>query len=149
MLIRIGYVVLSLDRQYLPCTATVMLLMVMMVVFMLHMGQLSLNARMAFHSLQKLRSGQFIPGSSNQCGIGIMLSQQRHSGIQFRLGDGIGTGQDDGGSSFDLVVVELTEVLAVDLYLSCIHHGNGIAQGRGASRDSTGFGALEEGLISS
>ena len=95
---------------------------------MLHMGQLSLNARMAFHSLQKLCSGQFIPGSSNQCGIGIMLSQQRHSRIQFCLSDGIGTGEDDGRSSFNLIVVELAKVLHINLNLAGIGNSDLIAQ---------------------
>ena len=58
-----------------------------------------------------------------------MLSQQRHCSIQLGLRDRIRTGQDDGGCGFNLVVVELTEVLHVNLHLTGIRHGDGVTQG--------------------
>ena len=50
-------------------------------------------------------------------------------GVKLALGDGIGPGQDDGGGGLDLVVVELSEVLHIDLHLPGVGHGNGVAQG--------------------
>ena len=57
-----------------------------------------------------------------------MLTQQRHSCIQLGLGNGIGTGQNDGRSGFNLVVVELTEVFHIYLDLAGIGNRHGIAQ---------------------
>ena len=58
-----------------------------------------------------------------------MLPQHGNGGVQLALGDGIGTGQDDGGGRLDLVVVELAEVLHIHLDLARVGHGHGIAQG--------------------
>ena len=57
-----------------------------------------------------------------------MLTQQCHRRIQLRLRNGIGTGQDDGGGRFNLVVVELAKVLHIDLNLACIRHRYSAAQ---------------------
>ena len=64
-----------------------------------------------------------------------MLPEHFHGGIQLELIDGIGAGQDDGGGGFDLVVVELTEVLHIHLHLACVHHGHGVAQGHFVARN--------------
>ena len=107
----------------------VMLVMVMMFLLLLQLGQLGGQSGLAFHGMQQLLTGQIAPGSGDDGGSGIVLSQQLHSGVQLLLGDRIGTGQDDGGGSFDLVVVELTEVLHVDLHLTGIADSHGVAQG--------------------
>ena len=57
-----------------------------------------------------------------------MLTNQSNTCIQFVLGNGIGTGENDGRCCFNLIVIELTKVLHINLDLACIHHGNGIAQ---------------------
>ena len=57
-----------------------------------------------------------------------MLPQHGNGRVQLALGDGIGTGQDDGGGRLDLVVVELAEVLHIHLDLARVGHGDGIAQ---------------------
>jgi hypothetical protein len=106
----------------------VMLLMVTMAAMMLHLLQILGNAGVALHSLQQLRAGELIPRSGNQRSMIIMLTEHCNSGIQLSLGDGIGTGKDDGRSGFDLVVVEFTEVLGVNLHLASVSHGYGIAQ---------------------
>ena len=107
----------------------VMLMMVvlMMMVLMFQRFQILLHGGSALHSLQKLFSRQFSPGSGYQCSGLVMLPQQFHSPIQLRLGDGIGTGQNNGRCGFDLIVVELTEVLHIDLHLTGIGHGYLIA----------------------
>ena len=57
-----------------------------------------------------------------------MLPQHGNGRVQLALGDGIGTGQDDGGGGFDLIVVELAEVLHIHLDLARVGHGHGVAQ---------------------
>ena len=57
-----------------------------------------------------------------------MLPQHGNGRVQLALGDGIGTGQDDGGGRLDLVVVELAEVLHIHLDLARVGHGHGVAQ---------------------
>ena len=57
-----------------------------------------------------------------------MLAQHGHGLVQLILGNGIGTGEDNGGSSLNLVIVELTEILGVDLHLTGIGNSHGITQ---------------------
>ena len=52
-----------------------------------------------------------------------MCPEHGYRGIQLVLRDHICTGQQDRGSSFYLIVVELTEVLHIDLHLAGIYHG--------------------------
>jgi hypothetical protein len=113
-------------------TAAAMLLMLMMVVMLvllLQLGQLCCQGCLAFHGLQQLCAGELIPGSGDNGGLLIVLPDQGNGGIQLILGHHIGTGQDDGGSSFDLVVIELTKVLHVDLHLTGIADSHGVTQG--------------------
>ena len=103
----------------------------MLMVFMMHLlqcCQLHCQSRLAFHGGNQLRAGELTPGCCDDGCLFIMGTQHFHSGIQLGLGNRIGTGQDDGGSSFDLIVVELTEVLHIDLDLACINDRDGITQ---------------------
>ena len=106
-----------------------LMMMVLVMVLVSQLCQFLGQCGLAFHGLQQLLTGQFIPGSGDDGGIGIVLPQHLHSLIQLGLRNGIGTGQDDGGCGLHLVVVEFTEVLHIDLHLAGIHHSNGIAQG--------------------
>ena len=117
--------------------ALMLFLMMMVMVFMLllKLCQFGGQRGLAFHCLQQLCAGQFSPRGGDDGSFSIVLPQQFHGGIQLFLRDGICTGQDDGGGGFDLVVVELTEVLAVDPYLAGIHNSNGIAQGHVVTGD--------------
>ena len=83
---------------------------------------------LALHSSHDLRTGQLIPESGDQGSLGIMLTQQSHSGIQLGLRDGVRPGQDDGLCRFDLIIVKLAEVLHIDLHLACISNCHGAAQ---------------------
>ena len=58
-----------------------------------------------------------------------MLPEHGHCSVQLGLGNGIGTGQNNGGSGLHLVVVELTKVLHIHLDLACIGNRHGVAQG--------------------
>jgi hypothetical protein len=106
--------------------ATVLVMMVMML--MLQLYQLGGQSCLTGHSGKDLLTGQFAPGSSDDGGVLIVLTEHGYSGVQLSLGNAVGTGQDDGGSSFHLVIVELTEVLHVDFDLAGIHHSHGVPQ---------------------
>jgi hypothetical protein len=107
----------------------VMMVVMMLVMFLLQLGQFCCQGSLTFHSLDQLLAGELIPGGGDDGSLLIMLPDQGDGGIQLVLGGGVSTGQDDGGSGFDLVVVELTEVLHVNLHLACIADSHGIAQG--------------------
>ena len=109
---------------------TILVVMVVMVLVMmvLQLLQILCNRGSALHCLQQLRAGQLRPGGGDQSSCLIMLAQQLHGGIQLCLGDRIGPGQDDGGSGFDLVIIELAKVLHIDLDLARIGNGHLVAQ---------------------
>ena len=113
--------------------AALTLFMVVMVMMLLH--QIPSRSILSLHSIHDLVAGQFVPGRGDQGSGGIMLPQQGHSSIQLCLCNGICAGQNNGGGRFDLIVVELTKVLHVNLYLAGIHHRNGIAQHHILARD--------------
>ena len=94
----------------------------------LHLRQLRRDGRLAFQRLDQLLARQLAPRGGDDGGNGIMLPQHGNGRVQLALGDGIGTGQDDGGGGFDLVVVELAEVLHIHLDLARVGHGHGVAQ---------------------
>ena len=108
--------------------AFVMLMMVMFVVMMLQLFQILLNGSLTCHSLQQLLTAQFVPRRNHQGCLLIMLTEQSNGGIQLCLGDGISTGENDGGSGFDLVVIELAKVLHVNLHLACVGNCHLISQ---------------------
>ena len=115
--------------------AGAMLIMVMMVMVLFccqtlhfHLCQFFSQRCLALHCRNQLLTGQFAPGSGNKGSNFIMLTDQGNRCIQLVLCDHIGTRQNDGGCGFDLVVVELTKVLHVNLHLTCIADSNGIAQ---------------------
>ena len=114
----------------------VMLLFLHVFLFFLQLQPLLLQSRqlrsqrsLTFHGLQNLLAGQLVPrGGDNGCNS-VMLPDQSHSSVQFILSNRVGPGQEDGGGGLDLVVVELTEVLHIDLHLGSVGHGYGVAQG--------------------
>ena len=57
-----------------------------------------------------------------------MLPEQADCLVQLVLGNGIGTGKDNGRSSFYLIVIKFAKVLHIDLDLAGIHHSYRIAQ---------------------
>ena len=101
---------------------------ILMAVMMLQLVQMLFQLVLALHSFQQLRAGQFRPGSGHQRRVSVVLPKQGNSSVQLGLGDGIGTGEDDGAGGFDLVVVELAEVLHIHLHLAGIRYRYGIPQ---------------------
>ena len=106
----------------------VMMMVVMMLMLLLQLGKVGSQCCIAFHGLDQLLAGELCPVGGDQGSLVIALTDQLHSGIQLVLGHILAPGQDDGGSGLDLVIVELTEVLHVDLDLACIGNSNGVAQ---------------------
>ena len=117
-------------------TAVMAILMMVMLVLMvttavmvmLQLRQRICHRALTLHGLHQLCPGQLTPRSGDQSRLRIQLPKQCHGGIQLSLRDRIGPGQDDGGGGTDLVIVELTEVLPVDLHLPSIGHRHGVAQ---------------------
>ena len=107
-------------------TAAVVLFVVMMLLFQLR--QFSSQRGFPLHSFHQLCAGQLIPGSGNNGGVIIMLPQHCNCGIQLLLVHSVGTGKNDGSCSLDLIIIELTKVLHIDLYLVGIHHRYGAIQ---------------------
>ena len=111
--------------------ALMLFVVVMLMVVAVCLGQFCqflCQGSLAFHGLQQLRSGKLAPGGGDDGSFPIVLPDQGHGSIQLGLGHRVGTGQDDGGSGFDLVIVELTKVLHIDLDLTGIADSHGIAQ---------------------
>ena len=67
---------------------------------------------------------QLVPGGGEDGGVGVLLPQHGRGGLQLLLGQLLGPGEDDGPGGFDLVVVELAEVLHIDLHLGGVGHGD-------------------------
>ena len=110
--------------------AATVFIVVMMVVLMLfyQLCNIFCQSCLASHCLQQLRTGKLIPRSGHNGSFCIMRTKHFHSRVQFLLGNGICTGQDDGRCGFNLIIIELTKVLHIHFDLTGIHNGNGIAK---------------------
>ena len=109
------------------------LIIMVMVVMMLLLVRLMLGAHLRQqlvrqrHLLDGAENGhavQRVPRGGQDGRGGVLLPQQRHRRLQLLLAQPLGTAEDDGAGGLDLVVVELTEVLHVDLHLGGIRHGD-------------------------
>ncbi len=109
--------------------AAIIVLILVLQTLHFQLGQLRGQGSLALHGLYQLLTGELIPGCSDNGGHLIVLPQHADGIVQLELGDGIGTGQDDGGSGFNLIVVELAEILHIHLDLAGIYHGHGVTQG--------------------
>ena len=118
--------------------AVLMVLIVMAVVAMMllpvffplmhHHGQLFRQSLAVLHGVDELLAGELIPWGGNHGGPVVMGPEEGNGGIQFLLGDSVGTAEDNGGGAFNLVVVELAKVAHIHLALAGICHGHGVAQ---------------------
>ena len=106
----------------------VMVMVVMLglvgLVLRLHPRQQLIGQGHLFDGAEDGLAVQLVPGGSEDGGVGVLLPQQRHGGLQLLLIQLLGAGEDDGAGGLDLVVVELTEVLHVDLHLGGVGHGD-------------------------
>ena len=107
-------------------TAALVIIMVV-VMLVLCLGsqclQFSLKGGFLFHCSQNLFAGQLIPRSRDDRSLRVMLTQQRDSSFQLVFLYTLSTGEDNGGSMLDLVIIKLTEVLHVHLDLGGVGNG--------------------------
>lgn len=120
--------------------AVIVMMMVMMVLFLFvlvvllglgaadHVSQLFGERVLLLHGLEDLCAGELVPRRRDDDGVLIVLAQQGHGGSQLLLGDGAGAAENDGGGGLDLVRVEFTEILQIDLALRGICHGDEAAE---------------------
>ena len=111
------------------------LMMMVMLMLSLELCQFSSQGSLAFHGLQQLCAGQFTPGSRDNRSFRVVFPQHFHRGVQLLLGNRVSTGQDDGGGGLDLVVVELTKILHIDLHFTSIHNCHCVAQSHVLAHD--------------
>ena len=113
-----------------------MLIVVMMVVMLVlvglmlgtHLLQHLVGQRHLLHGGQNGLAVDLIPGGGDDGGGGILLPQHGRGGLQLLLTQLLGTGEDDGAGGLDLVIIELSEVLHVDLHLAGVGHGDEAVQ---------------------
>ena len=136
ILILVMMVVMVLVGILIVVIVVIMVMMVVLFLFFLgfqplgfQLGQLGSQGGLSLHGGDQLLSGELAPGGGDDGSNGVVLPQNLYGSIQLGLGNGIGTGQDDGGGSLHLVIVEFSEVLGIDLDLARIHNSHGIAQG--------------------
>ena len=128
--------------------AVIVMMMVMMLFLLVllglgaadHVSQLFGERVLLLHGLEDLCAGELVPRRRDDDGVLIVLAQQGHGGSQLLLGDGAGAAENDGGGGLDLVRVEFTEILQIDLALRGIRHGDEAAE-RDALVRNTLYGA--------
>ena len=107
--------------------AVMMMVMVLVLVglmFRPHLLQQFIGQRDLFNGGEDGLAVQLIPRGSDDGGIGVFLPEHGHGGLQLLLRHLLSPGEDDGTGGLDLVVVELTEVLHIDLHLGGVCHGD-------------------------
>ena len=67
---------------------------------------------------------QLVPRSRQNGGVGVLLAQHRGGSLELFLRELLRAGKNDRAGGLDLVVVELTEVLHIDLDLAGVGHGD-------------------------
>ena len=108
----------------------IVIVMVMMMVFMLVLGGLGLQVRKlgrervaALHRLEDLLAVELCPGRCHDGRGRVLLTQQRHGGVELLGADALGAREDDGTRVLDLVVEELAEVFHIHPALVGVDHG--------------------------
>ena len=107
--------------------AVMMMVMVLVFVCLMfgpHLLQQFIGQRDFFNGGEDGLAVQLIPRGSDDGGIGVFLPEHGHGGFQLLLCHFLSPGEDDGTGGLDLVVVELTEVLHIDLHLGGVRHGD-------------------------
>ena len=90
--------------------------------------QLFLQAVALLHGGQQLRAGELVPGGGDNGGLGVLLPQQGHGGVQLLSAELLGAAEDQRAGVLDLVGVELAEVFQIDPALGRVGHRHRAAQ---------------------
>ena len=107
--------------------AVMMMVMVLVLIGLMfgpHLLQQFIGQRDLFDGGEDGLAVQLIPRGSDNGGIGVFLPEHGHGGLQLLLRHLLSPGEDDSAGGLDLVVVELTEVLHIDLHLGGVCHGD-------------------------
>ena len=96
--------------------------------FQFQLGKLRRQSGLSLHGGDQLLAGKLIPRSGDQRGHLIVFPDHGDGRVQLGLWNGIRAGENNGGRSFNLVIVELAEVLHIHLDLARIGYGHRIAQ---------------------
>ena len=108
----------------------VALFILLVVMLMLdHPGKLFGQRILVLHGFQDLLAAELIPRGSDNHGILVVLTQQGNGCIQLILRNRAGAAEDDSGSGFYLIAVELAEIFQIHLALVGIGNGNKAAKG--------------------
>ena len=93
-----------------------------------HLRKLLRQSILVLHGLKDLLAGELLPGRRDDHGVGVMLAQQGDGGCQLFLADGGSTAENDAGRRLNLIRIELTEILQIDLAFCRVRHGDEAAQ---------------------
>ena len=108
----------------------VALFILLVVMLMLdHPGKLFGQRILVLHGFQDLLAAELIPRGSDNHGILVVLTKQGNGCIQLILRNRAGAAEDDSGSGFHLIAVELAEIFQIHLALVGIGNGNKAAKG--------------------
>ena len=117
------------------------MVMMMLVLFLLGRfgregGELGLEGAPLLHRFEDLPARQLVPRGGDQGRLVVVLPDEGDGRLEFCVVHPLGPGEDDGGGVFDLVVVELAEVLHIHFDLGRVGDGGEAAQHRagGVSR---------------
>ena len=109
---------------FLPVVMVMMVLGLPGLVLGTHLGQELVGEGHLLDGPEDGLTVQLVPGGGDDGGIGVLLPQHGHGGLELLLRQFLGPGEDDGAGGLDLVIVELAEVLHVDLHLGGVRHGD-------------------------
>ena len=135
LVVLVMFIVIVMMVMLVLVVLVMFIVIVMMVMLMLMLGLFDLV--LAAHFFKKLVAQrhlfdggedglavQLVPRSRQNGGVGVLLAQHRGGSLELFLRELLRTGKNDRAGGLDLVVVELTEVLHIDLDLAGVGHGD-------------------------
>ena len=93
-----------------------------------HLRKLLRQSILVLHCLKDLLAGELLPGRCDDHGVSVMLTQQGNGDCQLFLADGGSTAENDAGGRLNLIRIELTEILQIDLAFCRVRHSDEAAQ---------------------
>ena len=135
LVVLVMFIVIVMMVMLVLVVLVMFIVIVMMVMLMLMLGLFDLV--LAAHLFKKLVAQrhlfdggedglavQLVPRSRQDGGVGVLLAQHRGGSLELFLRELLRAGKNDRAGGLDLVVVELTEVLHIDLDLAGVGHGD-------------------------
>ena len=124
MVVIVVVMVVAVAMGIVTFMSVMVMVMLLCLVLIAHFRQQLVRQRDLFHGGQDGLAVQLVPRGGQNRRIGILLAQQRHGGLQLLLTQLLSAGEDNGPGGLDLVIIELTEILHVNLDLAGIGHGD-------------------------